>query len=501
MKSDWSDLVTKAGARALGARLLPVTKAGARALGARLLPAFVSAALIVAAIHLFWRANERQAKAEGYAAVLGEVRVLHRLAADWYAKVAGPQPNAATDLGALTAHLARAATVEGRLRSAAERIADPPARLGDDLGAYLNAIDSYVRGVRQTAAELTSTPDRIPAPRAQAIATQLSDSAKDMARLSATLEDALQAAQHDNANAVAPHRVGAGAMVIALVLLWAAVFTIWRRTGSFRWPGGRIAITPRPSALTKDVALHMENMENMEHGKANPPAAAQSGTPHLNGTVSKAPRGWISQFRTEQALLRHRMIAAMLADELAALVTQVAAATSEPSAAAAVKRLASIAHGLAGLPSEQNTRYEVFDINDCVNDAVVSGTRGAAVEVTRHAGAAPAVFASRTEVVVLLANIIENAALASRDGGSGSIAIRTGEDRGHATVAVSDDGGGVAPTMRERLFEPFHSSRQGHLGVGLAVAARLAERNGGTIAINVETQGVVATVTLPSATD
>ena len=87
-----------------------------------------------------------------------------------------------------------------------------------------------------------------------------------------------------------------------------------------------------------------------------------------------------------------------------------------------MERLASIARGLADLPSEQNTRYEVFNINDCVNDAVESGTRGTAVEVTRYMGAAPAVFASRTEVVLLLANIIENAALASRDRGRGSIA-------------------------------------------------------------------------------
>ena len=461
-----------------------------------LLPAFAFVALTVAAIWLSWRANERQASAEVYADALHEVRALRRLAADWDAELAGMQLDSVIGRGALTDHLARSDALEGRLQNAVGRIADPPARLANDLSAYLNAVDAHAHRVRQSGPELTATQGRVPAPRAQEIARQLSASApaNDMARLSVVLEDGLQAVQEDHATALARNRIGAGAMMIALVVLSTAVFASWRRTGSFRWPGRRVSSTPGSPALTEDVVQDIENRND----DASPGPAAQNGAAHSNGGA-KVPKAWTSQFRTEQALLRHRMIAAMLAEELATLAKQVGATAAEPSTQAAAQRLASIAQGLAGLPSEQNTRYEVFDINDCLDDALESGTRGSTVEVTRYAGAAPQVFASRTEVVLLLANLIENAALASRDGGSGSIAVHTGEDRGRATVAVSDDGGGVALTMRERLLEPFHSSRQGRLGVGLAVAAQLAEKNGGTIAIDTGVQGVVATVTLPSA--
>ncbi|HSJ81119.1 MAG TPA: HAMP domain-containing sensor histidine kinase, partial [Thiobacillus sp.] len=50
---------------------------------------------------------------------------------------------------------------------------------------------------------------------------------------------------------------------------------------------------------------------------------------------------------------------------------------------------------------------------------------------------------------------------------------------------VVDDGPGVAPEMRDRLFEPFATSKpQGQgTGLGLAICRRLAEEMGGTLAL------------------
>ena len=164
------------------------------------------------------------------------------------------------------------------------------------------------------------------------------------------------------------------------------------------------------------------------------------------------------------------------------------------------QRLTIIACGLESLPSEQNTRYDVLDVNDCLDDAVAAVTRAAPVEVDRQSEAAPTVFASRAEVVMLLANVIENAARASRDKGAGRIVVRTDEERGKAVVVVMDDGGCLPAVMVERLLEPFNGSRQGRLSVGLAIAARLAERNGGSISIVAADEGMAARIVLPPAT-
>ena len=55
------------------------------------------------------------------------------------------------------------------------------------------------------------------------------------------------------------------------------------------------------------------------------------------------------------------------------------------------------------------------------------------------------------------------------------------------------------PAMSERLFESFRGSRQGRLGVGMAIAARLAERNGGSISIEAADE-VAARIMLPAET-
>jgi signal transduction histidine kinase len=67
-----------------------------------------------------------------------------------------------------------------------------------------------------------------------------------------------------------------------------------------------------------------------------------------------------------------------------------------------------------------------------------------------------------------------------------------------AIVSVADTGPGIAPRIRDRLFEPFVSSKDTGLGLGLSICKRLVEAHGGTIeGGNSRKQGAVFTFTLP----
>jgi signal transduction histidine kinase len=69
---------------------------------------------------------------------------------------------------------------------------------------------------------------------------------------------------------------------------------------------------------------------------------------------------------------------------------------------------------------------------------------------------------------------------------------------GQAELAVADSGPGIAPDVLPRLFEPFFSTREGGLGLGLSLCESLAQGMGGSItAANGSADGAVFRLRLP----
>lgn len=80
-----------------------------------------------------------------------------------------------------------------------------------------------------------------------------------------------------------------------------------------------------------------------------------------------------------------------------------------------------------------------------------------------------------------LNNLIDNALDHTPSGGSIEVRARTNGDPVSLLVTVSDTGPGVSPAVRDRLFEPFVSSRADGLGLGLAIAREVAQAHGGSL--------------------
>jgi signal transduction histidine kinase len=71
-----------------------------------------------------------------------------------------------------------------------------------------------------------------------------------------------------------------------------------------------------------------------------------------------------------------------------------------------------------------------------------------------------------------------------------------GEDR--LVIELADEGPGVPPDIRDRLFDPFVTrGKKGGTGLGLAVALRFVEEHGGTVELLAEGPGARFRVTLP----
>ena len=84
----------------------------------------------------------------------------------------------------------------------------------------------------------------------------------------------------------------------------------------------------------------------------------------------------------------------------------------------------------------------------------------------------------------VLANLIENGMHAGEAAGkTGRVALRWSADHGArmARITVDDEGGGVSAEDRERIFEPYVTSKETGTGLGLAIAKKIAIDHGGNL--------------------
>jgi signal transduction histidine kinase len=94
----------------------------------------------------------------------------------------------------------------------------------------------------------------------------------------------------------------------------------------------------------------------------------------------------------------------------------------------------------------------------------------------------PAVDLDEGQIRQALMNIFMNAVQILKPGGTVTVQTSVVPD-GAVQVAVTDDGPGIAPGDRQRIFDVFYSNRPGGTGLGLAIAARIMEAHGGRIEV------------------
>ena len=115
--------------------------------------------------------------------------------------------------------------------------------------------------------------------------------------------------------------------------------------------------------------------------------------------------------------------------------------------------------------------------------------------------------ASVTEVIYIL---LDNASKYAPEGTTITLRAALEDDR-TVRIAVSDEGPGIPAPLRERVFEKFfrvpgresHDPNRGGIGLGLSIARRLVEAQGGRVWIEtpVSGKGTAVIITVPSATE
>ncbi len=108
-----------------------------------------------------------------------------------------------------------------------------------------------------------------------------------------------------------------------------------------------------------------------------------------------------------------------------------------------------------------------------------TGGRPATLEIRLHAERAAALV-DRIQVQQVLLNLIRNAVEAMQGSPRRSITIASAPaGNGMIEISVADTGPGLAPEIRERLFQPFTTTKADGMGIGLSICRAIIEAHGG----------------------
>jgi signal transduction histidine kinase len=96
----------------------------------------------------------------------------------------------------------------------------------------------------------------------------------------------------------------------------------------------------------------------------------------------------------------------------------------------------------------------------------------------------PPVAGDKELLKMILEALIDNALEAlPNSGGRARLVLETAPGGAAVIATVSDTGAGITPGQRDRLFQPFSSTKSGHRGLGLARARRYAEWHRGELGL------------------
>jgi two-component system, NtrC family, nitrogen regulation sensor histidine kinase NtrY len=127
----------------------------------------------------------------------------------------------------------------------------------------------------------------------------------------------------------------------------------------------------------------------------------------------------------------------------------------------------------ARLPSAHLTTN---DLNEIVQEALFLFKEGHNhIHFLFHSGEIPSLELDREQIKRVVMNLLDNAVAAVAD--NGEIGIATGYDpsRGVVYLEVADNGCGVAPEVRARIYEPYFSTKKNGTGLGLTIVSQIIE--------------------------
>jgi signal transduction histidine kinase len=163
-----------------------------------------------------------------------------------------------------------------------------------------------------------------------------------------------------------------------------------------------------------------------------------------------------------------------------------------------VDRLRRLTEDLLDLAADRPLARARLDVGRILDEAARAAEAAfPQVRVRRALPPLPPVEGDAARLRQVFANLLTNAAQAQRDG---ELDLVASSREASVVVEVRDNGPGISPEVRAKLFDPFVTGKANGTGLGLAISRRIVERHGGSLQLLQDGRpGATFEVRLPSA--
>jgi signal transduction histidine kinase len=164
-------------------------------------------------------------------------------------------------------------------------------------------------------------------------------------------------------------------------------------------------------------------------------------------------------------------------------------------------RLSRVLSDVMDFMQPRNPRFRVISLASLVDDVIqLAGSRDHERSyVFRKTIVAdlPAIRGDPEQIRQALFNVVMNSVQASPLGGVIEISASAADNQ--ILITIKDQGRGIAPDSMDKIFDPFFSTHEHHLGLGLPAALRIVTEHGGTIGVDCTgSDGTCVSIALPA---